>query len=54
MMNFIKAFSPGLEDDVDYIPNVTHDTYDIFTSDAGAQRLLYVPVPLPMLSGTHR
>ena len=44
MMNFIKAFPPGPEDDVDYIPNVTHDTYDMFTSDAGVQRLLCVLV----------
>ena len=54
MMNFIKAFPPGPEDDVDYIPDVTHDTYDMFTSDAGVQRLLYVLVSLPILPCAHR
>ena len=54
MMNFIKAFPPGPEDDVDYIPDVTHDTYDMFTSDAGVQPLLYVLVSLPILPCAHR
>ena len=26
MLNFIKAFPPGPEDDVDYIPGVSHNT----------------------------
>ena len=41
MLNFIKAFPPGPEDSVDYVPGVSHNTTGMFVSDAGIHRLLY-------------
>ena len=40
MLNFIKEFQPGPEDNVDYVPGVGHNTTGMFSSDAGVQRLL--------------
>ncbi|KAH9930400.1 uncharacterized protein BXZ73DRAFT_77854 [Epithele typhae] len=39
MLNFIKEFPPDPEDNVDFLPGVSHNTHEVFTSEAGVQRL---------------